>query len=157
MGLRKGDPQCLDQHCGATRTALVNHMDLMPTTCEIAGLNPALLDVDGRSMLPYLNADSFSGWRNRMLVSGSDDVGPQLNPGGSGDPSGRWWLLREGTKAFILRENGAKELYWMGIDPHQERSNARTADPALIARLTNSVEALRQASGETRRKLEAAP
>ena len=142
---------------GATRKALVNHTDLMPTTCEIAGVSPAHLDVDGRSMLTHLGADSFSGWRKRMLVSGSNDVGPQLNPGGSNDPSGRWWLLREGEKAFILRENGDKELYRMGPDPYQERSKARTADSALIKRLTTSVKAMREASGETRRRLEEAP
>jgi N-acetylglucosamine-6-sulfatase len=142
---------------GARRTALVNHTDLMPTTCEIAGVPLSSLEVDGRSMLRHLDADSFSGWRKRMLVSGSDDVGPQLNPGGSNDPSGRWWLLREGQKAFILRESGAKELYWMGTDPYQERSEARTADPALIERLTNTVEAMRAASGATRRQLEAGP
>jgi N-acetylglucosamine-6-sulfatase len=140
-----------------TRTALVNHTDLMPTTCEIAGVPLASLEVDGRSMAPHLNADGFSGWRKRMLVTGSDDVGPQLNPGGSNDPSGRWWLLREGEKAFILRENGTKELYWMGTDPFQERSKARSADPALIERLTNSVKAMREASGAARRQLESAP
>ena len=143
---------------GATRTALVNHTDLMPTTCAIAGISSGLLDVDGRSMLSHLNADSFAGWRKRMLVSGSDDVGPQLgNPGGSNDPSGRWWLLREKDKAFILRESGARELYWMGTDPYQVRSKARTADPALIERLTNSVKAMREARGTRRRQLEEAP
>jgi N-acetylglucosamine-6-sulfatase len=142
---------------GATRKALVNHTDLMPTTCEIAGISPASLDVDGRSMLPYLGANAFSGWRKRMLVSGSEDVGPRLNPGGSNDPSGRWWLLREGQKAFMLRENGARELYLMGTDPYQERSKARTADPALVERLTNYVNNLRVASGATRRQLEEAP
>ena len=50
----------------------------------------------------------------------------QLNPGGSNEPSGRWWLLREGDLAFILRENGTKELYTMGTDPYQERSTTRT-------------------------------
>jgi arylsulfatase A-like enzyme len=142
---------------GVRRTALVNHTDLMPTTCAIAGVPLSSLEVDGRSMLTHLGADSFSGWRNRMLVSGSDDVGPQLNPGGSNDPSGRWWLLREGEKAFIFRENGAKELYWLGSDPYQERSKARTADPALIERLTNTVRDMRAASGATRRQLESAP
>ena len=142
---------------GATRTALVNHTDLMPTTCEIAGIRLAALDVDGRSMLANLRRRAFSGWRKRMLISGSDDVGPELNPGGSNDPSGRWWLLREGRKAFILRENGAKELYLMGSDPYQQRSKARTAKRALIGRLTDTVKAMRAASGETRRQLEAAP
>jgi hypothetical protein len=129
----------------------------MPTTCEIAGIRLAALDVDGRSMLANLRRRAFSGWRKRMLISGSDDVGPELNPGGSNDPSGRWWLLREGRKAFILRENGAKELYLMGSDPYQQRSKARTAKRALIGRLTDTVKAMRAASGETRRQLEAAP
>jgi N-acetylglucosamine-6-sulfatase len=142
---------------GVTRKAFVNHTDFMPTTCAIAGVPFSSLDVDGRSMQPYLNADGFSNWRKWKLVSGSDDVGPQLNPGGSDDPSGRWWLLREGDKAFILRESGAKELYWMGTDPYQERSKARSADLALIERLTNAVKSLREASGTTRRQVEVAP
>jgi hypothetical protein len=104
-------------------------------------------------MLPYLGAASFSGWRKRMLVSGSNGE----TAGGSNDPSGRWWLLREGSMVFILRENGAKELYLMGTDPYQERSTHRTADPALMQRLTTSVKELRAASGERRRRLEAAP
>ncbi len=141
---------------GVKRGALVNHTDLMPTTCEIAGVSPASLEADGRSMLPHLGASAYSGWRRRMLVTGSDDVGPEGNPGGSNEPSGRWWLLREDAKAFILRESGAKELYWMGTDPHQEQSKARTADPALIARLTDLVRDMRVASGEARRRLEAA-
>ena len=142
---------------GATRTAFVNHTDLMPTTCEIAGIRPAALDVDGRSMLADLRRHAFFGWRKRMLISGSDDVGPELNPGGSNDPSGRWWLLREGRMAFILREDGAKERYWMGSDPYQQWSKARTAKRALIERLTDTVKAMRAASGATRRQLEAAP
>jgi N-acetylglucosamine-6-sulfatase len=149
-GVRSGTPRALSN-------ALVNHTDMMPTTCDIAGVPLASLEVDGRSMLSQLGANSFSGWRKRMLISGSDDVGPQLNPGGANDPSGRWWLLREGQKAFGLRENGEKELYWMGTDPYQERSDIGTADPALIERLTNTVKDMRAASGATRRQLEVAP
>jgi N-acetylglucosamine-6-sulfatase len=149
-GVRSGTPRTISN-------VLVNHTDLMPTTCEIAGVPLASLEVDGRSMLPYLGAASFSSWRKRMLITGSDDVGWQLNPGGSNDPSGRWWLLREGQKVFILRENGTKELYSMGSDPYQERSMTRTADPALIQRLLTSVKEMRAASGERRRQLEAAP
>jgi N-acetylglucosamine-6-sulfatase len=140
-----------------TRNTLVNHTDLMPTTCQIAGVPLTSLEVDGRSMLPYLGAASFSSWRKRMLITGSNDVGPQRNPGGSNEPSGRWWLLREGQNVFILRENGTKELYTMGTDPYQERSTARTADPALIQRLLTSLKEMRAASGERRRQLEAAP
>jgi N-acetylglucosamine-6-sulfatase len=140
-----------------TRTALVNHTDLMPTTCAIAGIPLSSLDVDGRSMLAELGQRSFSGWRKRMLICGSNDVGPELNPGGSNDPSGRWWLLREGSKAFILHENGAKQLYWMKSDPHQLRSKTRVAKRSLINHLTNTVKAMRAARGQARRRLEQAP
>ncbi len=143
---------------GARSPALVSHVDLTPTICELAGVSPALLEADGRSMAtPGLSSGSFGPWRKRMLTSGSDDVGPELNPGGSNDPSGRWWLLAEGDKRFILRENGAKELYRMGADPFQNRSRHDDADPALIRRLTDTVEAMRRASGDERRALEAAP
>ena len=64
---------------GARRNAFVNHTDLMPTTCEIAGISSASLDADGRSMLPHLGAAAYSGWRKKMLVTGSDDVGPEMN------------------------------------------------------------------------------
>ena len=53
-----------------------------------------------------------------------------------------------------MRENRAKELYWLDSDPHQKRSKAWTTDPMLISRLTNTVKAMRGASGETRRRLE---
>ena len=42
----------------------------------------------------------------------------------------------------------------MGADPYQERSKARTADPALVRRLTDTTKAMKAASGETRRRLE---
>jgi hypothetical protein len=129
----------------------------MPTTCEIAGIPLASLEVDGRSMLANLGAGTFTAWRKRMLVSGSDDVGPRLNPGDSDDPSGRWWLLREGEAAFILRENGKMELYFLDSDPYQERSVARMAEAALLERFTHYVQAMREASGEARRELEEAP
>jgi N-acetylglucosamine-6-sulfatase len=138
------------------RTVLTSHVDLFPTTLEIAGLDPASFAADGRSMWPHLGAASFSGWRRRMLVAGSDVVGPEENPGGANNPSGRWWLLREDEKAFVLHENGTKELYWMGVDPYQERNRARTADPALIARLTDTTRAMIPAFGNKRRRLEVA-
>jgi arylsulfatase A-like enzyme len=136
------------------RTALVNHADLMPTACAIAGILFTSLDVDGRSMLANLGRDVFLGWRKQMLITGSQDVGPQMNPGGANNPSDRGWLLREGRLAFLLYENGAKELYWMKSDPHQQRSKARTARKSLIKRLTYTVKAKRAASGQARRWLE---
>jgi hypothetical protein len=58
--------------------------------------------------------------------------------------------------AFILRENGTKELYTMGTDPYQERSTHRSADPVLIQHLLTKVKEMRVAKGEKRRELEEA-
>ena len=139
---------------GVRRKALTNHTDLKPTTCEIAGIRYSSLDVDGRSMLANLDRNGFWNWRKRMLVSGSDDVGPEENPGGANNPPGKWWLLREGPKAFIMHENGAKELYWMKSDPQQLRNMRRKAKQSLINHLTDKVRAMRNAEGEKRRWLE---
>jgi arylsulfatase A-like enzyme len=140
----------------ATKAALVNHTDLMPTTCAIAGIRPSVLDVDGRSMLWGLRRGSFGkGWRKRMLITGSKAVGPNgSNKGAANNPSGRWWLLREGAAAFILHENGTKELYWLKSDPHQVRNRRQAAKQSLINRLTETTKAMRGAEGQERRRLE---
>jgi N-acetylglucosamine-6-sulfatase len=136
------------------RAALVNHTDFMPTACTLAGIRYSTLDVDGRSMAHGLVSGNFSGWRKRMLITGSQDTGPQMNPGGAHNPSGRWWLLREGSMAFILHENGAKELYWLKSDPHQLHNERRKAKQSLINRLTVKTKAMKAAEGESRRRLE---
>jgi hypothetical protein len=45
----------------------------------------------------------------------------------------------------------------MKSDPHQQRSKARVAKKSLIDRLTNTVKAMRAASGQARRQLEETP
>jgi N-acetylglucosamine-6-sulfatase len=136
------------------RAALVSHVDLMPTTAGVAGIPFSSLDVDGRSMLSNLGQGTFTGWRKRLLVTGSNAVGPEENPGGANDPSGEWWLLRNEHKAFILRESGYKELYWVKSDPHQLDSKAWTDDRLMVDHLTDTVEAMRVARGQERRRLE---
>ena len=55
----------------AISNELVNHTDLMPTTCAIAGVSLPSNQVDGRSMLPYLGQNSFTSWRKSNDVGGS--------------------------------------------------------------------------------------
>jgi hypothetical protein len=45
----------------------------------------------------------------------------------------------------------------MKSDPYQERSKARAAKRTLIEGLTDTVKAMRAASGQARRQLEEAP
>jgi arylsulfatase A-like enzyme len=122
---------------GALRP-LVSHVDLMPTTLAVAGLDPdAGRELDGRSLLEPLRTGDWSGWRRRLLVE-------NLHRG--------WTMLREGDTCFIDHEiRGERELYDLGVDPWQLRNRATTVDTsALQARLA----AMRGATGTALRALE---
>ena len=86
--------------------ALVSQVDLMPTTLDIAGLDPdSGRDLDGRSLLTPLITGDWSRWRRRLLVEN-----PHLG----------WALLREGSTAYIEHDRkGEWELYNLERDPHQ--------------------------------------
>jgi N-acetylglucosamine-6-sulfatase len=138
---------------GITPPAFVNHTDLFPTTLELVGVEIPP-QADGRYLVPFLTPGASFTWRQRMLASGSAASGPEPNPGGAKEPSGNWWLLREGVRALILRENGHRELYWMESDPYQMRSKAESADQAMVQRMVHYAVAIRNASGDERRRLE---
>src|SRR4051794_36290231 len=86
--------------------SLVSQVDLMPTTLDIAGLDPdAGRDLDGRSMLSGLTNGDWSSWRRRMLVEN-----PHLG----------WAMLREGAIAYIEHHRNTEwELYDLVRDRHQ--------------------------------------
>jgi N-acetylglucosamine-6-sulfatase len=118
--------------------ALVSQVDLMPTTLQLAGLDPdAGRTLDGRSMLPNLQSGNWSDWRRRLLVE---------------NPNLGWALLRQGRHTFIHQyERGGRELYDLGDDPFQMRSLHRQVDTSdHLERLT----ALRNAAGLQLRALE---
>ena len=120
-----------------TRSALVSQVDLMPTTLDIAGLDPdAGRDLSGRSMLRPLRTGDWGRWRRRLLVEN-----PHLG----------WAMLREGSTAYIEHyERGEWELYDLESDPHQLHSRQRADVTELSRRLT----ALRQSQGKELRARE---
>ena len=117
--------------------ALVSQVDLMPTTLDIAGLDPDTgRELDGRSLLAPLTTGDWSGWRRRLLVE---------------NPHMGWALLREGSAAYIEHDpNGEWELYNLDRDPHQLASR-RNAD---VRGLAERLDRLRHASGTTLRSFE---
>lgn len=119
------------------RDALVSQVDLMPTTLEIAGLDPdAGRDLDGRSMLAPLLSGDWSHWRSRLLVENT-------NLG--------WALLREGSTAYVEHlERGEWELYDLATDPYQLTSRVDADVSAWSARLAG----LREARGRDLRRQE---
>jgi N-acetylglucosamine-6-sulfatase len=117
---------------------LVSHVDLMPTTLAVAGLDPdAGRELDGRSLLEPLRTGDWSGWRQRLLVENL-----HLD----------WTMLREGDTCFVDHEaRGERELYDLDADPWQLRSRAATVDTTVLqARLTS----MRSATGRALRALE---
>ncbi|GAA5113637.1 hypothetical protein GCM10023339_18280 [Alloalcanivorax gelatiniphagus] len=100
--------------------ALVSQVDLMPTTLDVAGLDPdAGRDLDGRSMLEPLRTGDWSSWRRRLLVENT-----HLD----------WTMVREGSRAYIEHHGtGEWELYDLEQDPHQLES-LRGADVTEWAR-----------------------
>ncbi|WP_457205673.1 sulfatase-like hydrolase/transferase [Nocardioides sp. P5_C9_2] len=120
-----------------TRNALVSQVDLMPTTLDIAGLDPdAGRELSGRSMLEPLRSGDWSSWRRRLLVENT-------NLG--------WAMLREGSQAYIEHhERGEWELYDLSLDPHQLTSRSEVDVTELSAQVT----AMRRARGTELRALE---
>jgi len=109
----------------ATKDALVSQVDLMPTTLDIAGLDPDTgRDLDGRSMLDPLRSGDWSDWRRRLIIENT-----HLD----------WALLREGATAYVEhRDAGEWELYDLDADPHQLAS-IRDADVSTWARKTGDL------------------
>lgn len=123
---------------GSRPDQLVSTIDLMPTTLEIAGLDPdAGRELDGRSLLKPLTTGNWNGWRTRMLTE---------------HPLHHWAHLREADTVLIdYYEAGEQEVYDLATDPHQMSSrNATTDTVSMTARLN----ALRRAKGKTLRELE---
>ena len=120
-----------------TSNAFVSQVDLMPTTLEIAGLDPdAGRELSGRSMLDPLRSGDWSSWRRRLLVENT-------NLG--------WAMLCEDSQAYIEHhERGEWELYDLSRDPHQLSSLA----DADVTELSTRVTKLRRARGRELRALE---
>jgi N-acetylglucosamine-6-sulfatase len=125
-------------HVGpAVVDVLVSQVDLMPTTLDIAGLDPdSGRDLDGRSMLTPLLTGDWMRWRQRLLIE---------------NPQRGWALLREGATAYIEHDRtGEWELYNLERDPHQLRSR----NNADVRELSQRLDRLRIASGTALRALE---
>ena len=110
--------------------SLVSQVDLMPTTLDIAGLNPdAGRELSGRSMLRPLRTGDWSAWRRRLLVENTNL---------------EWAMLRQGSEVYIEHyARGEWEFYDLAADPHQLTSR-RDVD---VDELGEHVSLLRQSSG----------
>lgn len=121
----------------STRDAFVSQVDLMPTTLDIAGLDPdAGRELDGRSLLRPLRTGDWSAWRQRLLVENTNL---------------EWAMLRQDDDAYVEHHTrGEWELYDLATDPHQLTSRR----DAEVTELATHVALLRRARGRALRALE---
>jgi len=124
---------------GSASLAFASHLDLMPTVCELAGAPQEGLD--GRSLLPLFNGDTPPNWRKRLLVE---------------HPNEGWDMLREGSVAYVERDEGFRELYDLATDPYQERNVYDAVAPEERSRLGTLLGAMKTASADELRNLEVA-
>ena len=104
---------------GTTSDALVSTIDILPTLAEIAGVE-APPQVDGRSLLPLLNAQPNVRWRNaycdtyEMIYLGDDGEKPHLRMIRTND----WKLVLYHDENEKPLGNGSRhELFHLATDP----------------------------------------
>jgi arylsulfatase len=137
--------------------APVEHVDIGPTLCELAGLEGALRTreprLQGRSLVPYLSGQHAN-------VAGERPAFVQRREYASGDrdsalvrrdfEKGRKFALIERRWKLIHRSSGADELYDLEEDPYELHDQAflhpdRVAE--MKARLLARIAALRKTAG----------
>lgn len=138
---------------GEAREHLVLNTDLAPTFAELAGAS-AQTPVDGRSLSPLLGdaPPPASGWRSAFMV----EAGPFFEGAGAGEPLDRPRLeaVRTQDRLYVEYATGDRELYDLREDPYQLESQHEEADPGLLRRMEERLDALRGCAGEDCRSAE---
>ncbi|HEU4368904.1 MAG TPA: sulfatase-like hydrolase/transferase [Methylomirabilota bacterium] len=98
-------------------TRLVANIDIAPTIYELAGI-PIPADVDGRSLVPLLDArrvqaPSAPAWRDELLLEGW--VGSAAAAAGWAP----YAAIHTGRYVYVETEGDRSELYDLATDPHQ--------------------------------------
>jgi arylsulfatase A-like enzyme len=136
---------------GVRLSHLVGNVDLAPTIAELAGVAiPA--DVDGRSLVPLLtkNRPSSASWRQAFPISFRE------SSAAPGVPS--WQGVRTSRYTYaVYAGTGERELYDNVGDPNQLQNIAASADPALLAALSERTLALSSCAQAACRALEDQP
>jgi arylsulfatase A-like enzyme len=116
----------------------VSNIDLAPTIAAVTGATPGRL-LDGRSLLPILR-DPNIGWGRDLLV--------EREPGAA-----TFAAIRTPRYAYAEHGSGEKELYDLGVDPHQLQSrHADAAYEAVRTRLAQRLFDLRRCAGDACRR-----
>jgi len=99
----------------ATRSQLVNNLDVVATIVELAGAKPGF-QFDGRSLVP-LFTDANASWRSTILIDG-----------------GKATAVRTEFRKYARSKDGFEELYDLRADPYELENKADS--PSYASDLT---------------------
>lgn len=140
-----------DVPAGRVISRLTGLVDLAPTLLDLAGAAPSAIHAsDGRSLVPLLRAAKPESvpWREAMLI---EHFG-----GGSPFRVRSYVGARTEKDVYLEYATGEKEYYDLVADPFQMENRASALAPAVLARLSSRIAALRDCTGAACRAAESA-
>jgi N-acetylglucosamine-6-sulfatase len=147
---------------GGRVTALALNIDLAPTFANMAGIEPPAF-VDGRSFLPLL-ANPAAPWRQSFLIERrqleEQYIALARQQGVTAEQLDRHAYLeglRTAEWSYVEYGSGERELYDLGLDPHQLSNIVDDVNPALPEALSRRLFALARCAGQRCRELEDLP
>lgn len=123
--------------------------DLAPTFAAMAGVAPPSF-VDGRNLLPLIQ-DQTRPWRQTFMIERRQGEKHELTG------TAKFDALRTAEWNYVEYGNGERELYDLIRDPYQTQNQIVSADPALVAGLSQRLAELANCAGSSCREFEDRP
>jgi arylsulfatase A-like enzyme len=131
---------------GVSVDAMTSATDLGPTFAQILGAT-APNWVDGRSLVGFLSrGETPQGWRNAAL-SESLGISTPADPDYQKNAPPQFFALRSEKWLYVEYADGSKTLYDRESDPFEMVNLVKTADPLLLASLSEQLKQLKVCSG----------
>ena len=125
---------------GRINRDLVVNVDLAPTIVELAQVAPGHV-MDGKSLVPLLEANANAPWRTAFLIE---------SKGVSGFEGSNLKGVRSGQWKYLEHNSGERELYDMQNDPFERNSlHNSPAHQSVIQTLQQTLNTMKTCAGAT--------
>jgi arylsulfatase A-like enzyme len=127
---------------------MTSTIDLAPTFTDLlGGTTPSW--VDGRSLRGFLGAGKTpENWRDAALSESLGISSPE-DPDYQKNAPPRYFALRTPQWLYVEYQDGSRTLYNRDTDPFEMVNIIKTADPLLVASMSNQLSQLSTCSGDT--------
>lgn len=133
---------------GVAVNDMTSTIDLAPTFTDLLG-GTAPSWVDGRSLRGFLSAGKTpENWRDAAL-SESLGISTPKDPDYQKNAPPRYFALRTPQWLYVEYQDGSRTLYNRDNDPFEMVNIIKTADPLLVASMSNQLSQLSTCSGDT--------